>query len=234
MPLELFPRPIDFGRRPSTTDLVFEEIYRQVVELKLTPGTKVSELDVARSLGVSRQPVRDAFYRLSQLGFLTIRPQKATEVSRISKSAVLQARFIRTALEVETVRAAAQGVGSEALLSVLDANLADQEEAAAAGDRERFHALDDAFHKTICSQSGNDFAWSLISANKAHMDRVRYLSLAFSAGSALDDHKLIAAALSNHNCEAAADCMRVHLGRILDILDRISAEHPEYFAEDRR
>ncbi len=56
-------------RVPSITDQVFEEMYRQVVELSLPPGTKISEADVARQLGVSRQPVRDAFYRLSQLGF---------------------------------------------------------------------------------------------------------------------------------------------------------------------
>ena len=98
---------IEQQQRPTVTDQVFSELYRQVLSLELPPGTKMSEVDVAKAMGVSRQPVRDAFYRLSKMGFLLIRPQRATTVSLISPRAVVQARFIRSALEKETVRAAA-------------------------------------------------------------------------------------------------------------------------------
>jgi DNA-binding GntR family transcriptional regulator len=84
-------------------------LHSQILLLELPPGTKMSEVEVAKALGVSRQPVRDAFYRLSKLGFLSIRPQRATLVSQISSTAVLQARFVRNALEAETVRTACQG-----------------------------------------------------------------------------------------------------------------------------
>lgn len=229
---ELLPRPIESPRALSATDEVFGEMYRQVVELRLPPGTKVSELEVARSLGVSRQPVRDAFFRLSQLGFLTIRPQRATVISRISKDAVLQARFIRTALEVETARAAA-AERADGDVAALEANLRAQADAIAADDRKGFHALDDGFHKIICAMSGKEFAWALIGANKAHMDRVRFLSLSSSAVGALEDHRSIAAAIRSGDVEAAGERMRVHLGRIEEQVDAISAHHPEYFAEIR-
>ena len=50
--------------RPATVaDQVFEAIYRQVVTLELPPGSRLSEVEVARSAGVSRQPVRDALKR---------------------------------------------------------------------------------------------------------------------------------------------------------------------------
>ncbi|WP_429940999.1 GntR family transcriptional regulator [Agrobacterium vitis] len=106
-------RMLDVQRQPSVTEQVFELLYRQVVELELPPGAKLSEVDVAKQMGVSRQPVRDAFYRLSQQGFLMIRPQRATVVTHISERGVLQARFIRTALEMETVRAAADRLSEE-------------------------------------------------------------------------------------------------------------------------
>ena len=65
--------------RPRTvTDQIFELLYERVVNLSLPPGAKLSEAEVAAQMGVSRQPVRDAFYRLSQLGFIQIRPQRAT------------------------------------------------------------------------------------------------------------------------------------------------------------
>ncbi len=126
------PRSASRAPRRTAADQVFEALYRQVVTLVLPPGARLSEVEVARAAGVSRQPVRDAFWRLSQLGFLTIRPQRSTEVSAISERAVQQARFVRTALEVETVRLAAARFGPVEL-AALEALLDD----AGGGDRRR-------------------------------------------------------------------------------------------------
>ncbi len=221
-----------FDARPaSAAEQVFESLYRQVVTLELQPGARLSETDVAKAAGVSRQPVRDAFWRLSQLGFLTIRPQRFTEVSTISERAVMQARFVRTALEVETIRVAAERFGP-AEFAALDAVIAAQAEAVAAEDRETFHQLDDAFHRRICALCGLDHAWSLIRESKAHMDRVRYLSLSFGAPKALEDHVAIVDALKSGDSAAAVAAMRVHLGRIEELVARIRETHAGHFAAD--
>ena len=64
----------------STADVVFERLHADIVSLAILPGAKISEADIARRFGVSRQPVRDAFSKLANLGLLLIQPQKATEV----------------------------------------------------------------------------------------------------------------------------------------------------------
>jgi DNA-binding GntR family transcriptional regulator len=218
-------------RPPTAADRVFAALYEQVVTLALPPGTRLSEVEVARAAGVSRQPVRDAFWRLSQLGFLTIRPQRSTEVSAISERAVMQARFVRTALEVETVRIATASFGPREYAD-LDELIAAQAAAVAAEDRHGFHALDDEFHRRICALSGLEFAWALIRENKAHMDRVRFLSLSFGAPQALDDHLAILALMKAGDAEAAEAAMRTHLGRIEDILARIRVTHAAHFGSD--
>jgi len=225
-------RPIDSLRGPSAADLVFEELYRRVVELQLPPGARLSEQEVARQMGVSRQPVRDAFWRLSQLGLIQIQPQRATTVSLISEEAVLQARFVRAAIETETARDAARSLGP-AHLAELTSLIEAQKAAVAADDREGFHALDDAFHQAICAAAGKGFVWSLIRDNKAHMDRARWLSLSFGARTALEDHLRIFDALCAGDPERAAAEMRAHLGRISDILAKIREEHPEMLAAGR-
>jgi DNA-binding GntR family transcriptional regulator len=225
-------RSIDTLRGPSTADLVYGELYRRIVGGDLSPGSRISEQEVARQMGSSRQPVRDAFYRLSKLGLVQVQPQRATVVALVSEGAVLQARFVRTALETETARAAAAGLGDKAraeLSRLLDA----QEAAMAANDRLRFHELDDAFHEAICAASGHAFAWALIRDNKAHMDRVRWLSLAFGAHAAFEDHVRIYEALRDGDPDRAADAMRTHLGRIVDILAQVRSEHPAMFATER-
>jgi DNA-binding GntR family transcriptional regulator len=218
-------------RTPSAADRVFSALYEQVVTLALPPGTRLSELEVARAAGVSRQPVRDAFWRLSQLGFLTIRPQRSTEVSAISERAVMQARFVRTALEVETVRIATTSFWASEH-AALDERSGAQTSAVAREDRPGVHALDDEFHRRICALSGHEFAWALIRENKAHMDRVRFLSLSFGAPQALDDHVAILAAMKAGDAEGAVAAMRTHLGRIADIIARIRLTHAAHFGSE--
>ncbi len=227
---EVMLEPLAPPRGPSATDLVFAELYRRIVELDLPPGTKISEQEIARQMGISRQPVRDAFYRLSHLGLILIQPQRATTVSLISEEAVLRARFVRTALETETARMAALHLRRQDV-EELERLLAAQEAAMQAGDRVRFHALDDEFHQAISLASGNGFAWALVRENKAHMDRVRWLSLGFNAASALADHRVILAALTARDPERAAEAMRVHLSRIVGLISQIRAESPAMFAE---
>ncbi len=222
---------IEARRVPSVADLVFDELYQRVITLDLPPGARLSEVDVARRMVVSRQPVRDAFYRLSRLGFLTIRPQRATIVAPISERAVMQARFIRTAIELETVQAAARSLNARQLQR-LQALVRRQEAAVEAGDKVRFHTLDDEFHRMICDSTGLSFAWTVIKEHKAHMDRVRYLSLSFGAQSALDDHKAILAALQAHDPAKAVETMRDHLSRIGGIITTIRTDHDLYFAAE--
>lgn len=218
-------------RPPSVTDQIFATLYTDVVTLAVPPGTKLSEAEVARQFGVSRQPVRDAFWRLSQLGFLVVRPQRATTVSQISFNAVLQARFIRTAIEIETARVAALGL-TPAEFDELEDNLAQQAVAARNRDRLAFHGLDDDFHRRICEMAGLDFAWTLIRDTKAQMDRVRFLSLASDAELVLGQHHAILDALRARDPDAAVQRIRDHLARIESIIGRLRQDHPDVFADE--
>lgn len=217
--------------RPSVADTVFEELNRQILTLVLPPGMKMSEVDVAEALGVSRQPVRDAFYRLSKLGFLTIRPQRATTVSLISERSVMQARFVRTAIELETVRAACDRL-TDADMDALGAILDEQAGTVNPRDADRFHRLDDQFHREISERAGHGYVWDIIRENKAHMDRVRHLSLSFASEGAYAEHRAILAAIRQRDPEAATAALRKHLLRILDQILQIRAAHSAYFAEE--
>lgn len=228
-PLDILP-VMDEPRPRTVTDRVFEALYDNVVNLTLPPGVRLSEAEVAAQMGVSRQPVRDAFYRLSQLGFLMIRPQRATVVTPISEEGVMQAWFIRCALEEATMRRAAVTLTAAEHAEIAGV-IADQDDAMARGDRAAFHALDDRFHRLICDLAGVDFVWSLVRDNKGHMDRVRYLSLTYASPTVVAEHRQILAALEARDGEGAAAALRAHLGRITQIIDRLKTQRPEVFAD---
>jgi DNA-binding GntR family transcriptional regulator len=226
-------QPLEMAKRPSAADQVFAEMRHAILSLQIPPGAKLSEVEVAAQMGVSRQPVRDAFYRLAKLGLLSIRPQRATTVTLISREAVRRACFFRTALEVETMRAGAQRL-TQADIVALQAMIDEQALAMQADDRLAFHALDDAFHLEICRRAGVAFAWDMIREMKAHMDRVRMLSLAFASRRAWDDHGMILAALAARDPDAASEAMRLHLSRIMEIFDRIRDDNSDWFAEEEK
>ncbi|NJM81389.1 MAG: GntR family transcriptional regulator [Tabrizicola sp.] len=218
------------AERRTNADVVFDHLYDEIVSLRLLPGTKISEVEIARQFGVSRQPVRDAFSRLDSLGFLLIRPQKATEIKRFSLKAIATARFIRTAIEIEVLHKAGRlwQPGGEQRFA---ANLAAQREAVSTGDADGFHALDHEFHRLLCEAAEAPFAFEAIAANRAEADRLCVLSLmqTDSMGLLLADHTAIIGALARGDDLAAAAVMRGHLQRLDATINTVRNLHGEYF-----
>jgi GntR family transcriptional regulator, rspAB operon transcriptional repressor len=216
---------------PSVADRVMEALQERILSLELPPQTRISEAEVARQMGVSRQPVREAFKRLEKLGFLRIRPQSSTTVTLISESAVERARFIRTALEAHTCRTACSRIDAAGLAALSDL-LAGQKAAIAAGDRARFHALDDMFHREICRQAGADYVWDMIHDSKAHMDRIRMLSLnTTSQQLAYGEHVALFEAIAARNPDAAAAAITKHLDRIRVLIEEVKSLDHSWFED---
>lgn len=222
--------PLPTIQTATATNQVFDALYDALINFRLAPGSKVSEAEIARQLGVSRQPVRDAFFRLSQLGFLLIRPQRATLITKISEKSVLQAAFIRAALEAACIRDAAVNL-TEAHIAELRALLTHQKVAVETEDRNLFHETDDKLHQRMCQMSGHGYTWSLIQEQKAHIDRVRILSLSLGQKIAYDQHCSIVDALAEHDPDKAETALREHLSRIRLILPTIREENPQYFED---
>jgi len=218
-----------FERR-TTTDVVFDELREEIVSLKLLPGSKLSEADIARRFGVSRQPVRDAFARLENLDLLLIRPQKATEVRKFLMNRIAHSRFVRMAVELEVIRQAC-AIWQDSHSILVDTNLDQQRKAVEAGDLERFHTLDYEFHKLICELTGLPMAFETIQECKQHVDRLCYLSFekADEPADLVQDHQELARALKTGAVEDAVGVTRHHLGRLDTTIAGIYAAHPEYF-----
>ena len=218
-------------QQSSATDQVFDALYQAVVSVDLLPGSKVSEAEIAKQLGVSRQPVRDAFFRLSKLGFLQIRPQRATLITKISTDAVFEAIFIRNALEFACLTAAMDKMDDSGLAALQD--LIDQQMATTAPEESiQFQQLDDAFHFKIAEIGGHDHVWTLIRDHKGQMDRVRYLSLVDGKQRTIDEHVQILNAIRNGDALTASNVLNEHLCHIKTYIHDIRAQYPDYFEEN--
>jgi DNA-binding GntR family transcriptional regulator len=109
-----------------------ERALRQaIVTMRIRPGEMLSEQDIARRFGVSRQPVREAFIKLGEADLVRILPQRGTLVVKISRAAVEDARFIREAVECAVARAAAER-RNPALVAAIGSSMIRQRRAARA------------------------------------------------------------------------------------------------------
>lgn len=222
--------PIQIRDRRTSVDVVFDHLYHAILSLRLLPGDKISEADIAAQFGVSRQPVRDAFSRLENLDLLLIRPQRATEVKRFSSRQIAKSRFVRAAIEAEVIRRAAQLCDAEGG-AMLDANLAEQQKAVEVPDSERFGELDYAFHEALCHIAKVDFAFEAILAEKSRVDRLCILSISKEdrMPQLLEDHRQISENIKAHKAEAAVAVGMTHLSRLDETVEAIFTKNPDYF-----
>jgi DNA-binding GntR family transcriptional regulator len=193
----------------------------------LPPGTRLSEQDIADAIGTSRQPVREAFLRLSGEGLLDIRPQRGTFVSKINALEVLDARFVREAVEVDLIRLACQHPSPTDLQTLRDLLI----QQSAAQTPAAFMALDETFHRTIAQIAGKARAWDHLQRLKSQMDRVRFLQLQdFPIPALIDAHSRMVDAIAACAPDRAEAEIRTHLRLIEADLPGIQAAHPDYFA----
>jgi DNA-binding GntR family transcriptional regulator len=225
------PTPHD-TKRLTTTEEVFRQLKSDIISLQLPPGSKISEVEVAKACNVSRQPVREAFMRLGELNLLEIRPQRATRVRKISHQDLRNTRFIRAAVEVEVVRVACEAATPENL-ALLQENLNQQKIAVNSNDAEQLHTLDYEFHKLICLAADCTLAFRTIDEIKAHTDRVCMLELSDAAGrqEVLEGHTAIFNAICQGDVTKGVEATRIHLKHLDGTLVSAYENYPDFFEE---
>lgn len=219
-------------RRRTASDDVFDFLYNNIISLEIEPGTKMSETEIAKQFGISRQPVREAFIRLADMKLLEIRPQRATTVRKIHHKEILDARFIRAAVEVEVARLACERYDG-AYDDDFTANLARQSQAMESLKFDEFHSLDYDFHLLLCVAADCEFAHKTIVDNKSHVDRLCAVSLSSKEHfkTVYDDHVEIFNALKAQDVDRLTGRLREHLTRLDSTIDKVREAHGNYFHE---
>lgn len=217
---------------PSSVDDIHDVIRDEIITLRLMPGAKVSENELARRFNTSRTPVREALLRLVDEGLVEVWPQRGTLITPISLQAVRRARFVREAIEVAVFRKAAIEDLSAAVLAQLDAIMAEQD--AAREDPVRFTEADDAFHRAFANGIAVGDIWTVLEREKAQFDRLRFLSLpnVTPVSVLIEQHEKMIAAVRARDPDAAEKAVRHHLSEVLKVTEQLSARYPDLIVND--
>ena len=139
---------------------VYDALIDLIVGGELPPGQHMVETDLARQLGVSRQPIREALHRMEAEGWVDLRPSQGAFVHVPTDSEVDELLDVRALLEAETARLAAGRTGSDpqarpAQLARLREICREGEAAAEAGEFGAAVTANNAFHAEIAVIGGN-------------------------------------------------------------------------------
>lgn len=216
-------------RRPTVATEVRAQLRRRIVEGQLVPGQRLSENEVAASLGLSRTPVREAFIKLEEEGLLAVYPQYGTFVAPIRISDVHDSQFVREALECAALAKLAAGRTAEHV-AALRAMLAVQE-CHMSGEPKPFFEADELFHAALMRMAGHERAWLVVEAAKGQHDRVRCLTMRdpLKRESILREHAAVVDRLAQADADGAVAAMRRHLRGVFNSVEAAMRQHPEFF-----
>jgi DNA-binding GntR family transcriptional regulator len=210
------------------TPQVYRLLRARIISTDLKPGNRISEAEIAKTCRVSRQPVREAFIKLSEQGLLAILPQRGTIVSKISYTSVLNARFLREAIEADFVRILTSAPDATVVRD-LRRQIARQKQTRP-GEQNVFIQQDETFHRTLADAAGMGEAWKLLEGLKSQMDRVRFMALShFPMKKLIHQHEDVVDQIAAGDHTGADTAIRLHLREILIDLPRIFEANPGFF-----
>jgi DNA-binding GntR family transcriptional regulator len=185
---------------------VADELRRRILVGELPPGTRLRQLDVARELGVSTTPVREAFTSLAREGLIQQDAHRGVFVFEPSEDDVRERYEIRLALEPLAAGLAAKAMPDDTLAELEDV-LAEMKRAATRDKGRYATELDPRFHALIAESAERPRLAELIA------------SLRDGAGPVSKDvqaeHAEIVDALRAHSPKRASRAMKAHLEHAL-------------------
>ncbi|WP_442487183.1 GntR family transcriptional regulator [Halomonas litopenaei] len=233
----LTPAIAELWEQDAAGGSVRQRLYRvlrlAIIRMQFAPGQALSEKEISDAFSVSRQPVREAFIRLSEAGLVDVRPQRGTYVVGISQKSVREARFVREAVETAvSASAARQGLADKVIYELRDL-IERQVRCASSGQYDQFFILDEDFHRVLALGAGHETAWRVIEEVKAQLDRVRYLSVPDTTPfeKLVQQHADIVDAIEQRDEEQARQAMLVHQSEILISLPQMVQRFSSIFED---
>jgi len=203
---------IQFLRSQPLASLVQKEIERQILSGEFEAGKRLNELEIARTLGISRVPVRECLRTLEQTGLVISRKNYGVYVRTVSLEDAREIYQMRSYIDA--------GVGQELAQSIavsdfrpLEQMVARMEKAHAKRDAVAYHEINMAFHERMVELVGNrkllDVYRKLL--NELTLYRRQSLAQPGAMDHSAAEHRDILAAIKSGDGDAAGRVMRDHI-----------------------
>jgi DNA-binding GntR family transcriptional regulator len=206
--------------RRVLADQVKDRLLEGILDGHYPPDTRIVETQVARELGTSQAPVREALRGLEALGVVEITPFRGARVRRLTKREILEAYVVRSTLEVLGARLAVPRLTDDDIAE-LAGHFDAMQSAANDGDGHAVAEADARFHGRIVELAGNgalEKTWRSLEPFSR-----TYLTLAVPGADprwSADLHAPILAAIERRDADAVVVALRRHFDEVSENMAR--------------
>jgi len=209
--------------------MALQAIRDSILDGHLIPGEIYNETTLAKELGISRTPVREALLELSAQGLVTYLPRKGVMVNHFGGHDVEEIFELRKAIELATVEKVARNSGTYDLLAVEKA-LDNQKKAYKKKDPKTYLHFDRMFHVTLSKLTNNHRFVDIIEnirdlfqliASQALTNENRWQEV-------IKEHEKILDAIKQGNVDQSRKAMNYHLDRSkASVLEKMGSDSEE-------
>ncbi|SEM35569.1 GntR family transcriptional regulator [Nonomuraea pusilla] len=218
----------DRFRNTLISDQVYVLLRQAIVEGDLAPNERVVESEIARRLGVSQAPVREAVKQLAREGLLMHVPRRGNFVVEISTQDAEYARQVREPLERLAAQLAAEHM-TEDNLAELDELVEQMHRAVAANDVSQFRDADIAFHTRVSQIAANPFLFRMWEVLEPSLRALRAIADPLFEGdwhAMADEHGRLVSLLRDGDPVAAGEAFADHAAGRAPVPDGRAGKKP--------
>lgn len=200
----------------SLADLAYKSLKEAIVHGKLKDEELLPEEKLAKQLGISRTPLRDALSRLAVEGLVILEREKPARVSSFSEERSRDFLEIRSLLEIYNVEKIIPKIDSN-FIKQLKENLNLQKKAINRDNYDDFMDLDRSFHLLLASKNNNAELREIIHRMNTGTNRAFLIlskTVPASAVDAYKEHEDILQALEERDLILARNKMIIHMNNI--------------------
>lgn len=206
--------------RSVLAEQVKDRILEDILAGRHQPGSRIIETKVARELGTSQAPVREALRGLEALGVVEITPFRGSRVRRPSRREVLEAYGVRSALEVLGARSAVPRLTDEDVAE-LAGHLEAMRTAVRDDDGRALAEADARFHGRIIERADNGTLEKLWGSLEPFLRTYLTLTIAGTDPQwSAELHAPILEALERRDPEGVAVALQRHFDEVIDNMAR--------------
>lgn len=218
------------GSGSSMRVQVYTRIRDAILDVRVAPGSAISENELSAQLGVSRTPIRETLQRLAGEDLVRVVPQVGTFVAKMDLARIREALFVRESVECAAIARIPRSVAAVELQR-LEQIVAGHRAAVRDNDLQTTLASDEAFHRRLLELAGLPGAWRYVLEAREMHRRVRVLAQPeFGAGrKSVTQHAAVVRELVSGKPARAAAVLRDHIRMNLRFAEEIAQRYPQYF-----
>ncbi len=196
----------------SLSRLAYNALLKSILSGQMHPKEIYNEMLLAKELGISRTPVREALLELSVQGLVTFLPRKGVIVNQFKNKDINEIFEVRRAIEGRAVEKLAS-LSPPPDLGDIEKTLYKQRKSGDKGDFISFLDADRDYHVILSKLTGNSriVAISETLRNMIHLMGTRALMLSGRAEEVINEHELIVKAIRSRESRKARESMNDHL-----------------------